>query len=169
MSEARTLTVVMGPSGCGKSTVGRMLADRVGVPFIEGDDYHPAANTRKMADGEPLTDADREEWIDALVAQCRSRAELRLILACSALTPYVQGRLRDECGRQVTFVLLDLPRERLVSRIEGREGHFMPSSLADSQLAALVPPTDALRFDGLQPPEQLVSEILRALENRSEQ
>lgn len=43
--------VVMGVSGCGKSTVGEALALARGVSFVEGDQFHPAANVAKMSAG----------------------------------------------------------------------------------------------------------------------
>ena len=55
--------VVAGPCGCGKTTVGRELAAVLGLPFIEGDDLHPAENVAKMKRGEALDDADRAPWL----------------------------------------------------------------------------------------------------------
>ena len=166
MEPCRELIVVMGPSGCGKSTIGRLLADSLRHPFIEGDDHHPAANKRKLASGRPLTDEDREAWVDGLAQECRARPQRSLVLACSALTKYVQSRLRAESERRVCFVLLDVPRSELVQRLEIREGHFMPAALADSQLSALVPPADALRIDATPDAAAVVSMLCAALGER---
>ena len=43
--------IIMGVSGCGKSTIGMLLAEALGIPFFDGDDYHPEANVNKMANG----------------------------------------------------------------------------------------------------------------------
>lgn len=163
MASFRTLIVLMGPSGCGKSTIGKLLGQALGYPFIEGDCFHPAANTKKMSAGEPLCDLDREAWIDGVAKECRTRPEASLVLACSALTSYVQKRLRSECDRRVCFVLLDLPRAALMDRLERREGHFMPPELADSQLAALSPPEDVLRVDATPGLLELVTSLSEAL------
>ena len=33
--------LVMGVSGCGKSLIGKEIADKLSLPFYDGDDYHP--------------------------------------------------------------------------------------------------------------------------------
>ena len=69
MSEQTSAWVLMGVSGCGKSEIGARLAQAVGVEFIEGDRFHPAANVAKMSAGVPLLDADREGWLQRLAAE----------------------------------------------------------------------------------------------------
>jgi MoxR-like ATPase len=46
---AEMIIVVMGVSGCGKTTIGQQLAERLGWPFCDGDDFHPPANIEKMS------------------------------------------------------------------------------------------------------------------------
>ena len=41
--------VVMGVSGCGKSSLGAALAASLGLPLIEGDDFHPEAKAKLVA------------------------------------------------------------------------------------------------------------------------
>src|SRR5260221_13391150 len=67
------IIVVMGVSGVGKTTVGRLLAERLGVEFLEGDRYHPPANIAKMQYGEPLADADRLPWLEILARELAAR------------------------------------------------------------------------------------------------
>ena len=57
------ILILMGVSGTGKTTLGEMLAADTGWPFLDGDDFHPAANKAKMASGVPLTDEDRAPWL----------------------------------------------------------------------------------------------------------
>ena len=52
--EERPLIYIMGVSGSGKSTVGAALAEALGLPFYDGDDFHPQSNLAKMASGTPL-------------------------------------------------------------------------------------------------------------------
>lgn len=133
--------IVMGVSGCGKSTVGEALAARLNRRFVEGDALHPDANRSKMAAGTPLTDADRAPWLDRIREEM-SRAEAPLVVACSALRRAYRDRLRgkgESAPRPVTFVHLTETRDVIAARIEGRQGHFMPVSLLDSQYATLEP------------------------------
>ena len=58
--------VLMGVSGSGKTTIGKALAAELGWAFVEGDDFHPAANVEKMRGGTPLNDEDRRPWLRAL-------------------------------------------------------------------------------------------------------
>ena len=77
------IVVVMGVSGAGKSTIGRLLAERLGYPFLDADEFHPPESIAKMAAGTPLTDADREPWLELLNGKLRERENA--VLACSAL------------------------------------------------------------------------------------
>jgi gluconokinase len=143
--------VIMGPSGCGKSTLGRSLADSLGWPFIEGDDLHSPENKAKMARGEPLTDADRAPWLDRVGSAIAGTQHV--VASCSALRRAYRDRLRALAG-PVFFVLLDVPREELLRRLEARRNSFMPPSLLDSQLATLEPLEDdeaGMTIDGTRP------------------
>lgn len=152
------LVVIMGVSGCGKSTVGNALASHLGWPFIEGDDHHPPANVAKMSGGEPLTDLDRAAWLDSILEAVARGKGAGLVLACSALTPYVQGRLKQARVGNLNWVLLELSREAALDRMERRQ-HFMPPELIDSQLDALSPPSDAMLFDADIALDELVAAI----------
>jgi carbohydrate kinase (thermoresistant glucokinase family) len=127
--------VVMGVSGCGKSSLGAALATALALPFTDADDLHPAANRAKMAAGQPLTDADRWPWLQAVGAVLAGGAG---VVACSALRRSYRDRLRDTAG-PVQFLHLVAPREVIVERLAARRGHFMPLALLDSQLATLEP------------------------------
>lgn len=155
----------MGVSGAGKTTVGRMLADRLGAAFAEGDTFHPAANVEKMRRGVPLDDADRWPWLDALARHIDAwqRDGVDGVLACSALRRVYRDRLRRP---GVVFVHLDGPRETIAARLAARTHHYMPASLLDSQLQTLEPPGEgeAAITVGLDaPPETIVSQVLDRL------
>ncbi|MGR9250599.1 gluconokinase [Rhizobium leguminosarum] len=135
--------IVMGVSGCGKSSVGERLAAQNGMPFLEGDQLHPAENVEKMAQGISLTDDDRLPWLDRIGAEIRTAQEASqgLVISCSALKRHYRDRLRQAATGRLVFVFLEGSRELLLSRMQARQGHFMPASLLDSQLETLEPPT----------------------------
>jgi gluconokinase len=93
-----------------------------------------------MARGEPLTDTDRGPWLEKLAAwiDAHDRAGRSTVLACSALKRAYRDTLR-EGAPNVLFVHLEVPSEALRERMRHRRGHFMPTTLLDSQLATLEP------------------------------
>ncbi|AWZ09686.1 MULTISPECIES: gluconokinase [unclassified Streptomyces] len=135
--------VVMGVAGTGKTTVGRLLAEELGLPYAEGDDFHPAANVAKMSAGTPLDDTDRWPWLDAIGEWMRNRAGLSGgVVAASALKRVYRDRLRA-AAPGTAFVHLTGERPLIEKRMAARKGHFMPLALLDSQFATL----EALQAD----------------------
>lgn len=164
MTSQRRLIIVMGVAGCGKSTIGAALASRLGASFIEGDDYHPAANVEKMRAGTPLDDADRAAWLNQIGQAIAEDEAPVIVLACSALTPYTQDRLKSQLDTAAPiWIHLQVDREVAEHRMRSRQ-HFMPASLIDSQFSALTPPPDALNFDAGLPIESLVTQIQAAID-----
>jgi gluconokinase len=133
--------LVMGVCGCGKSTVGQQLARELGAAFIEGDAFHSPANVAKMAAGTPLSDEDREGWLQCLAAQlAQVHAEGRgVVLACSALKRRYRDTLRSGAPA-LRIVHLQGARALLAARMVARTDHYMPPTLLDSQLATLEAP-----------------------------
>lgn len=156
---------MMGVSGVGKTTVGRELAGALGWSFLDGDDVHPPANVERMERGEPLTDRDRDRWLELLAERIREHLtrDEPLVLACSALKASHRDRLAVD-RRAVRFVHLEAPPPLLRERLENRRGHFFRPELLASQLEALEPPRDALRVDAAADVESLVRRIRAALE-----
>ena len=128
--------VVMGVSGSGKSTIGRRLARVLGVPFVDGDDLPPPANVRKMSAGVPLDDADRAPWLRQVGVTLAQSWRSGVVVACSALRRSHRATIARYEPR-VFFIHLSLPRSELERRLTERQGHFMPSTLLESQLSVL--------------------------------
>jgi carbohydrate kinase (thermoresistant glucokinase family) len=133
--------LVMGVSGAGKSAVGLALAERLGCGFLDADDLHSPEALAKMAQGEPLTDADRTPWLDSLAGRLRAWRQERVwgVLACSALKRDYRARLR-EGDPELVLIFLNPAGKVLTERLHRRTSHFMPVSLLDSQLSTLEPP-----------------------------
>lgn len=167
-AEARSAVVVMGVAGCGKTTVSEALAERLGWPVADADDFHPASNVAKMRTGTPLTDDDRWPWLRT-IRDWLHDADGSVVVTCSALRRAYRDVLRGaaaEGGPRVRFVHLHGTRELLAQRMGARQGHFMPLTLLDSQLATLeplAPDEDGVVVDIDATPEQLVEAALRGL------
>lgn len=155
----------MGVSGSGKSTVGEQVAELLGVPFVDGDALHPAANVAKMASGIPLTDDDRIPWLRAVGRALAETSPEGAVVACSALKRSYRDLIRSEAP-DALFAELDGDRALLAARMAARPGHFMPVSLLDSQLATLEPlrPEEhGLRLDVSRPLAELAEAIAGAV------
>ncbi|WP_425589221.1 gluconokinase [Streptomyces siamensis] len=118
----------------------RLLAQRLGVPLADGDDFHSTADVAKMSAGTPLDDADRRPWLESIGRWLRERdqAGTGAVVSCSALRRRYRDILRAACP-DAFFLHLTADRDLLANRLGRRTGHFMPGSLLDSQLAALEP------------------------------
>ncbi|MEM9572841.1 MAG: gluconokinase, GntK/IdnK-type [Pseudomonadota bacterium] len=154
---SKALIIIMGASGSGKTTIGQALHHEIGGHFVEADDFHSAANIKKMSSGTPLNDEDRQSWVKAIVEHINGRSESTITLACSALTPYVQAELKRAQDRQLVWLYLETDKSLLQERMSTRQ-HFMPQSLIDSQIKALTPPVEAIKLDGSLPVRELVNQ-----------
>ena len=155
------LVVVMGISGVGKSVVGHELADRFGLDYADGDDFHSEQNIAKMSAGTPLTDEDRWPWLDDIGAWLADHDARGGVISCSALKRAYRDVLTNAAPRTV-FLHLTGDHELIKSRMDHRE-HFMPSSLLTSQEETLEPLQDDERgwaFDIAPSPPEIVDDFL---------
>ena len=117
-----------------------------------------------MSSGVPLTDADREPWLELIrktvqdiCAEQESSCNLRrgAVIACSALKRYYRDILRGTYKPQTLpeqsdstrlrvlptyFVFIKGDRDTLIERMTRRKGHFMKAQMLDSQLETLESP-----------------------------
>ncbi len=155
-----TLIVVMGVAGCGKSGVARKLAAALGLPWVEGDDFHPSANVHKMREGIPLGDADRAGWLQTLCDEVAQYPQ-GCVLACSALKRSYRDTLRS-VSPGVRFVYLHITPQESLRRVAERSGHFYPPSLVLSQFDTLEDPSgeaDVVRVDAMGPSGGMVAVV----------
>lgn len=156
--------VVMGVAGCGKTTVAEAIAARLGVRMIEGDRLHSAENIAKMSAGTPLTDEDRWPWLGQIGAALAGSEGA--VAACSALKRVYRESITRAAGRPVAFLFLKGDRALIESRMHLRTGHFMPTSLLDSQFKTLEEPTAgelAVTLDLAAPPDVIAERAIAFL------
>ena len=157
--------VITGVSGSGKTTVGIALAERLDVPFYDGDDFHPAENVAKMANGQPLNDDDRYPWLARLhdlIANHLAKGQ-SAVVACSALKNKYRDQLRQ--GNQgMRIIYLQGSFELILGRMKARKDHFMKADMLQSQFDTLESPsahnTLIVSIDGE------VDEIIAEITNR---
>jgi len=160
--------VVMGICSSGKTVIGQMLAKRLGLDFYDADDFHPQSNIKKMKSQTPLNDSDRLPWLKAMAEQMLNWDKRGgAVLACSALKESYRDILRT--GGDVRFVCLKGTKEVILERMKNRKGHYMPTSLIDSQLKTLEEPQDAVIVDITGKPQEIVREIVKELDGLEKQ
>lgn len=157
ISMSPVVIVVGGPAGTGKTTIAQLLSTHYKCPFIEGDELHPPANIQKMEHGIPLTDDDRWGWLAKIASHLEMKAcdQGNTTGMCVVLCSMLKKSYRDyikahtQSGELVTFrfIFLCLTFAELVSRVNGRAGHYMKSDMV------------RLQYDIMQVPEgtELVS------------
>ncbi|XP_073219846.1 gluconokinase isoform X2 [Cicer arietinum] len=166
--------VIMGVSGAGKTTIGQRLEKDIKYKYLDADDFHSQSNKEKMSMGIPLTDEDRKPWLESLRDAIKEYLinKKGLVLGCSALKKQYREILRsadpdykwESYASAVNFILLDVPAEVLITRLNNRaaEGeHYMPASLLQSQLDLLnIDDSERIfRVDATLSPESIVNTI----------
>ena len=160
------IVIIMGVVGSGKTTIGNLLASQLGWEFADADDFHPSSNVEKIRHGIPLTDQDREPWLEQL-RQAIDRwitESKNVVLACSALKRSYRAKL--SAGPQVRFVYLKGTAAVIAERLQARHGHFAGESILASQLADLEEPEAAITVNIADTPGNIVDEIRKKLHLR---
>lgn len=156
--------IFMGVSGCGKTTIGKMTAETLGVPYYEGDEYHPKENVEKMSHGIPLDDEDRDNWLQQLADLIQIKLETGEsgVLSCSALKKKYRDRLRID-PEKVCFIYLKGSYELIRDRMEKRKNHYMPADLLRSQFEILEESDKVFTIEIDQSPQEIVRKSLSYL------
>ena len=161
-----TVIYIMGVAGSGKTTIGRLLSAKISIPFFDADDFHSSANTKKMQAGLPLTDQDRQPWIERLNELGIEQSKLNgAIIGCSALKEKYREQL--EAGiTQCSWIFLQGDYNLIYERMKKRSHHFMPAQLLQSQLESLEIPAAAFTIDIRNEPAEIVNSILQYLKEK---
>lgn len=153
---------VMGVSGSGKSTIGKLLAEKLAIPFFDGDDYHPEANIKKMAAGNPLNDDDRRGWLETLNNLAIDNTAEGVVIVCSALKQKYRDILTSTLLEKSSFIYLKGSYTEIWERLSKRDNHFMPAALLQSQFDTLEEPTTSTIVVSIKnSPEEIVNAIVK--------
>lgn len=162
------IIIAMGVSSSGKSATGAAIARQLHAPFLDGDQYHPAANKEKMSKGIPLVDEDRWPWLETLAGALKEAADNKGVAvgACSSLKRSYRDFLTEKAGEPILFVFLDGSFELIKKRIEARKHEFMNPDLLQSQFDTLERPTpdeNVITVDVDDPVETVASHVTKQL------
>jgi 6-phosphogluconate dehydrogenase len=161
--------IIMGVSGSGKTTIGKLLAKKNRLPFFDGDDFHSKENIEKMASGKPLNDEDRKGWLLQLNRLIQESVNAKgCVIACSSLKKNYRDILSANVPNNVKFVFLKGSYSEILSRMESRKNHFIPSSLLKSQFETLETPQNAYSISIMQNPDEMLTKIQNEIFNRSD-
>ena len=153
--------VIMGVSGCGKSSAGQAIAQQLNWELVEGDSYHSAQSVAKMQAGTPLTDEDREGWLDRLAQRLAQASSTHgLVLTCSSLKRKYRDQLR--AAQQLGFVFLELDYDTALERVQTRAQHFFSPHLVANQFATLEDPrqeSDVLTLNATLPLNTIAQKV----------
>jgi gluconokinase len=157
------IVIVMGVVGSGKTTIGSLLAAELGWQFADADEFHPQSNVEKIRQGIPLSDADRQPWLERLRAEITHwiGSDCNAVLACSALKRAYRQELA--VGPQVRFVYLKGSAGLIADRLRLRHGHFADEKILASQFGDLEEPEEAVAVAITGTPGQIVAEIRQRL------
>lgn len=154
---------VMGVSGSGKSTIGQLLAEKLNIPFFDGDSFHPEINVKKMSEGKPLNDDDRQGWLERLNEIALDNISTGAVIVCSALKEKYRTILSHNLEDQYKFIYLNGSFELINKRLNERMNHFMPKELLQSQFSTLEAPIEALTISIDQTPDEIIKDITEKL------
>ena len=156
----------MGVSGCGKSTIGKLLASKLKIEFFDADDFHPKSNIEKMQNGTPLTDHDREGWLESIHTFSLNKvSNTSIVIACSALKERYRQTLSQDL--KTKWIFLKGSYELIRERMAARKGHYMAPSLLKSQFESLEHPKKAFIISIDKNKEDILNEIILLLDQEN--
>jgi gluconokinase len=157
--------VIMGVQGSGKSTIRNLLAQRLDVPFIDGDSLHSVTNKERMASGQALSDAERLPWLHEVGQRLTLGSGSGIVVACSALKRSYRDLVCEHAPSMLTVFAhgdLDLIR----ARIKARRHEHMPPSLLGTQFEDLEErqaDEPVVTVDSARTPQQTVDQVIASI------
>jgi len=161
---------ITGVSGSGKTSIGQRLATHLGIPYADGDDFHPPANIAKMKAGIPLQDADRADWLSAIHTFAREQLKnSSVVVSCSALKQAYRDRLSAGIPPgTIQWIHLYGDFNLILQRLSARKGHFMPPALLQSQFDIYEKPQEGWLLNVVQSPDQILAQIITTMSNQKQ-
>ncbi|MGJ8593195.1 MAG: NADP-dependent phosphogluconate dehydrogenase [Aquaticitalea sp.] len=160
---------IIGVSGSGKSTIGKLLAEKLDIPFFDGDDFHPESNILKMSSGKSLNDDDRQGWLETLNELATQQLlKNSCVIVCSALKQKYRDTLSLDIESQTKWVYLSGTFHQIFERLNNRAEHFMPSELLKSQFEILEDPRNSIKINIGLKPQEIIDEVKNQLEHKAE-
>ena len=159
--------ILMGVCGTGKSEVGKSIAQKTNSKFFDGDDFHSKENKKKMSNGLPLTDDDRQGWLEKIsekIKKEKAKTNKNIFFSCSALKQKYRDFLVKNSDTHIYWLFLHGEKELISKRLAERqkkENHFMKEGMLESQLEILELPQKALYLNISYSVEKIGEEILK--------
>ncbi|WP_298319110.1 NADP-dependent phosphogluconate dehydrogenase [uncultured Aquimarina sp.] len=162
--------IIYGVSGSGKTTIGKKLAKDLDIPFFDADDFHPESNIKKMSDGFPLDDTDREPWLQKIANEIKVwNTKNGAVLACSALKTKYRKTLGSIDEKYIKWIFLEGSYDMISKRMQARKNHFFKKEMLVSQFETLERPEKGIVITVDKSSDEIVNEIKSKLDtNRSQ-
>ncbi|MGP0128446.1 MAG: gluconokinase [cyanobacterium endosymbiont of Rhopalodia musculus] len=156
--------IIMGVSGSGKTTIGKQLSFQLDYHFYDADDLHSSENIKKMSQGIPLNDKDRQPWLLSLshLINNLQQHQKNAVIACSSLKKSYRQLLQGN-HQDLVWIYLKGSFEQILERLNKRKEHFMKSQMLKSQFEDLEEPKNAIILDIGPTPEKIIKQILSNL------
>src|SRR6056297_3452227 len=161
--------IVMGVSGVGKTTIGKLLAQNLGLPFFDADDFHSPQNIIRMKEGIPLEDKDRKAWLHTLAEKISLwHRSTGAVLACSALKEEYRQKLSSIPPENLVWIFLHADYELILQRLNDRKEHFFKSTLLRTQYDILEKPKSGIHVNVQASKEDIIEEIMEKINSEKQ-
>ena len=124
---------LIGPAGSGKSTLGKYLAYKKNITFLECDKFHNKKNISKMKKGISINKKERLKWIMKIKKDLIKMNKINLIIAFSGLI-LSHRKILTSKDKKNFFFFLKATNKILRERLNKRKTHFFNPLLLQDQI-----------------------------------